>query len=55
MKAGGYTLEVRLPLRALGHGKPPSGPWSLALSYQDVSGLYETWWDGLVDFPAGAR
>lgn len=51
---GGYTLEVRLPLVALAGGRGPSGGWTIGLNYRNVSDLYETWWDGRVDFPKEA-
>ncbi|MEK7476945.1 MAG: hypothetical protein AAB152_15080 [Candidatus Coatesbacteria bacterium] len=47
---GGYTLEVALPLKALGGRGAPAGDWTIGLSYQDTGGLYTTWWDGRVAF-----
>ena len=52
---GGWTVEVALPLKEVGGSRPPAGEWSIALNYRDVSGLYETWWEGLVTFPGAGE
>ena len=52
---GGWTVEVRLPLNEVGGGRPPAGEWAIGLNYRDVNGLYETWWEGIVDFPQEAK
>ena len=51
-RAGGYTMEARLPWAALG-AQPGSSrdSWRLELNYQDVSGIYQTWWEGRVMRP----
>jgi len=48
-RAGGFTLEATVPRRAF-HGERP-GAWTVAFNYRDVSGIYETWWDGKVALP----
>jgi hypothetical protein len=50
-REGGFTLEASLPRTALRLTGTGSG--TVALNYRDVSGIYETWWDGKVTWPAG--
>jgi len=49
---GGVTMEARIPRAAL-QDAVKAGAWNVALNYRDVSGVYETWWEGQVVLPAG--
>ena len=49
---GGYTLEARIPLKGLAGYRPGRHqPWTLMLNGRDVSGIRESWWEGIVTLP----
>jgi hypothetical protein len=48
-RPGGYVLEVRIPATAWPGFQPaPGTSWQLTIQYQNVAGIYQTRWEGLV-------
>ena len=48
-RSNGYAIEVRIPATALPGFQPaPDTSWHLTIEYQNVAGIYQTRWEGIV-------
>jgi len=49
LNPGGYTIEARIPARAVAGLTMRSGTaWNMKLTYQNVNEIYQTHWEGVV-------
>ena len=49
LRPGGYTIEARIPTKAVGRIKGiPGAVWHMKLMYQNVNEIYQTYWESVV-------